>query len=84
MPRFAPPGVLQRTGVAHSFFGRVRLTRGVTIIKCGGHYMQVDPSVDDRVDAAETIYLGGHEYEITHGEAESLAAAGYGDWVSHV
>jgi hypothetical protein len=45
--------------------------------------LTLTPSQDD-LAAASYYFLGGHEYEISDGQAAVLIAAGYGDYVTPV
>lgn len=77
---FTPPGRVERRG-EHPVFGRLPLTRGVSLLRASGIYTQVEDPAAEAVEAAEAAYLGGHVYEVTDEEAASLTAAGYGDWL---
>lgn len=81
MPTFTPPGVLEHTGDQHPLFGRMRITRGVSLLKSGGIYTQTRYPSDEQIAAADITYLGGYVYNITSTEADALTAAGYGEWV---
>lgn len=79
---FTPPGRIERHGT-HPLFGRLTLTRGVSLLKVGGLYRQViDPS-DEEIVAADIAYIGGHVYAVSNTEAAALIAAGYGEWVTN-
>jgi hypothetical protein len=80
---FNPPGRVERRG-EHHFFGRLRLTQGLSLLKVDGFYRQVqDPSAED-VEAAQAAYLGGHRCLVSNAEATLLNSAGYGDWLTEV
>lgn len=81
MPSFSPPGSLERVLSPHPLFGRLRITRGVSLLKTGSTYAQVQSPSDAQMEAADVVYLGGYTYTISAGEAAALTAAGYGDWV---
>ena len=51
--------------------------RGRTVLKEDGVYSTVDTPDANRVAAADVVYLGGHQYEVTLLEAVDLLAAGY-------
>lgn len=81
MPTFTPPGTLEGVISKHPLFGRLRITRGVTLLKTGGVYSQQRNPSDEQLSAADVAYLGGYTYTISDGEAAALTSAGYGDWV---
>lgn len=51
--------------------------RGRTVLKEAGVYSTVDTPDANRVAAAQEVYLGGHQYEITDTVGVALTAAGY-------
>lgn len=79
---FAPPTVLEPTGINHPLFGRMRLAVGVTVLKRDALYRQLTFPSAEEIDLSDIAYLGGHEYLVTNEEAASLQAAGYGEWIS--
>lgn len=81
MPSFSPPGSLEQVLSPHPLFGRLRIERGVSILKSGSTYTQVRGPSDEQMEAADVVYLGGYTYTISAGEAAALTSAGYGDWV---
>lgn len=78
---FTPPSVLERTGINHPLFGRIRLAQGVSLLKEGGLYRQQRNPSTEEITAADIAYLGGHVYWVSVAEAHSLDTAGYGDFV---
>lgn len=59
---------------------RVGIPTGETLIKEGGFYTLTEsPIPDERIEAADAVYLGGHEYTLTPQEVTDLTNAGYGD-----
>jgi hypothetical protein len=84
---FTPPTVAERIPVDHPLLGRMRLPRGVSLLKENGLYRQAPPDglSDEEIAAVAAndglVYLGGHTYWISTAEAESLTAAGYGDGI---
>ena len=81
MSRFSPPGRLERWPVVHPLFGRMSITRGVSLLKESGIYRQVDGPSAEEIAAADVAYLGGHVYEIDAAEVAALTAGGYGAWI---
>ena len=60
------------------------IPRGQTLIVNGTNVVAtLTPSQDD-LAAASYYFLGGHEYEISDGQAQVLINAGYGDYVTPV
>ena len=57
----------------------VHFDRGVSVLETGGVYATVPFPTTDQINAADTVYLGGHIYDISSDEAAALTAAGYGD-----
>lgn len=85
---FTPPSVpenrlpMPARGIGR-LFARLRTNQGMTLIRQGGIYRLVshpDPTVD--YVGAERVYVGGHTYTVTPGEAQSLTDAGYGAWLT--
>lgn len=66
------------SGETHPIFGRLRFTRGLTLLQNGGIYSEVDGPSDEQISMAEVTYLGGHTYLVTNDEAARLTTAGYG------
>ena len=81
MTTFSPPGAYERTGSAHPLWGRMSITRGVSLLMTDGVYTQARNPSDEDLTAADAVYLGGHVYDITESEASGLTGAGYGDWI---
>lgn len=51
---------------------------GSTVLKDeNGTYQTVDMPTDVQVNQAAAVYLGGHVYDVSAGEAEALTTAGY-------
>lgn len=80
MATFTPPGRVEHRG-NHPLFGRLRFTQGVSLLKEGGIYRQVEIPTYEELVAADVTYVGGHTYEIGPDEAAALIAAGYGDYI---
>jgi hypothetical protein len=78
---FSPPGVEGIRDTTHPLFARMHVDRGVSVLKIGGFYRQVEePSTEDLLSATE-VYLGGHEYRIPQYIGDDLVAAGYGPYI---
>lgn len=65
MPSFTPPGVVEHTGIDHPLFGRMTITRGITLLKTDGIYTQSRYPADEDLTAADIVYLGGYSHVIT-------------------
>lgn len=75
---FKPPTVDEGPAGGGKLFSRYKLKRGESVLKNGATYTKVrTPSLDDYL-VADTVYLGGHEYEVTEAEKSALIAAGIG------
>lgn len=76
--RFTTPTVLEAMdGEYHPLFSRIKIPKGVTVLKEGGQYFEVRyPSAEEVADA-DIAYIGGYSYEVTAGEKADLEAAGY-------
>jgi len=56
--------------------------QGISVLKVGGLYRQVEGPLDEDVAAAEIAYLGGYRYPIDEAERLALVAAGYGEFIT--
>lgn len=83
MPTFTPPTVDEGPVADGPLFSRYKLRRGMSVVKdAEGAYSTVRfPWLGDLLDA-DTVYLGGHIYDITADEAVELTAAGYGEYIT--
>lgn len=70
--RFDPANLLMR------FYGNV--PTGVTVWRTpDGRWHESQYPLQEHLDQATHVYLGGHTYEVSDEEAALLVAAGYGD-----
>lgn len=82
---FSPPVVFDvptllpetRGAARHLFKWYKPRARGRTVLKEDGVYRTVDTPTISEVNAADIAYLGGHVYQVSDEEADSLRAAGY-------
>ncbi len=76
--RFTTPTVLEEfDGEYHPLFSRIKIPKGVTVLKIDGTYFEVRyPSAEEVADA-DIAYIGGYSYEVTAEEKTDLEAAGY-------
>lgn len=80
MPYFTPP-VVNRPAESNRgdrLFCRLNIPVGLTVLKsASGGYELVEDYSPEQLDAAVVAYIGGHVYEVSDDEANSLTAAGY-------
>jgi len=74
---FTTPTVSEGPLADGPLFSRYRLTKGVSVIKEGGVYRELQSPSSEEIEASEAFYLGGITYEVSPGEKASLEAAGY-------
>lgn len=74
-----PPTVNEAPGmdVAGPLFGRVAYPRGVSLLVTGTRVREQRWPTIEQQRAADTTYLGGHEYLLTDAQAQVLIDAGY-------
>lgn len=75
--RFSPPTRVERRGENHPLWGRLTIDQGVSLIKSGGLYRQVQDVDPVDLVSNDRVYLGGRDYLISDDEAAALLAAGY-------
>lgn len=76
--RFTTPTILEEMeSDGHPLFSRIKIPKGITVLKDGGSYFQVRYPSAEEVAAADIAYIGGYSYEVTAGEKAALEAAGY-------
>ena len=75
---FRTPTVLEEfEGEYHPLFSRIKIQKGITVLKTGNVYRETRyPSSEEWV-AADVAYLGGIDYEVDATEKAALEAAGY-------
>src|SRR5574340_1733091 len=75
---FTPPYVLDHAlTIEDTYFQKVRLKYGQTLLKFGTSYQQVHNATPELLESADAIYLGGHTYQVSDAEATALTNAGY-------
>lgn len=76
--RFTTPTILEEMeSDGHPLFSRIKIPKGITVLKNGGVYTQVRFPSAEQVAAATIAYIGGYSYEVTLAEKNALEAAGY-------
>lgn len=75
---FRTPTILEEMeGEYHPLFSRIKIEKGITVLKNDGVYTEIRyPSSEEWV-AADIAYLGGIDYEVDSTEKAALEAAGY-------
>jgi len=76
--RFTTPTILEELeSNGHPLFSRIKIPKGITVLKIDGDYFEVRyPSAEEVADA-DIAYIGGYSYEVTAEEKTDLEAAGY-------
>lgn len=76
--RFTTPTILEEMeGSYHPLFSRIKIPKGITVLKINGEYIEVRYPSHEEVQAADIAYIGGYKYEVTAEEKADLEAAGY-------
>lgn len=81
---FRPPSIEGPRDRSHPLWRRIPHPVGVAVLKTGGLYRQVRNVGSDDIASASEVYLGGHEYIITHVTADLLSTAGYGEFIEEL
>lgn len=75
---FTTPTILEELeGEYHPLFSRIKIPKGITVLKTGAVYTEVRYPSSEEVDAADVAYIGGYSYEVDATEKAALEAAGY-------
>jgi len=76
--RFTTPTILEEMDSdGHPLFSRIKIPKGITVLKEGSVYVQVRYPSAEEVAAADIAYIGGYSYEVDATEKTALEAAGY-------
>ena len=76
--RFTTPTILEEfDDEYHPLFSRIKIPKGITILKIDGDYFEIRYPSSEEVDAADIAYIGGYSYEVDLSEKTMLEAAGY-------
>lgn len=73
-----PPVVMEPAERAHRLFRRVPIPRGVSLLVTGTSVVESRWPTIEQQEAADVVYMGGHEYVLTDADAQVLIDAGYG------
>ena len=63
---------------------RYKITRGDSLIMTSGVVTRQRTFSNVQTDAADFVYLGGHQYVLSPIEYTQLVAAGYGSYITSV
>jgi hypothetical protein len=75
---FRTPTILEEMdGEYHPLFSRIKIQKGITVLKNGSTYRQIRYPSSEEWTAATIAYLGGIDYEVDATEKAALEAAGY-------
>jgi hypothetical protein len=75
---FTTPTVLEEMdGEFHPLFSRIKIPKGVTVLKNGSTYTEIRFPSHEEVEAADVAYIGGYSYEVDATEKAALEAVGY-------
>lgn len=75
---FVTPTILEEMeGEYHPLFSRIKIPKGITVLKKDGIYTEVRYPSHEEYEAADIKYLGGITYEVDASEKEDLEDAGY-------
>ncbi len=76
--RFTTPTILEELeSNGHPLFSRIKIPKGITVLKIDGDYFEVRYPSAEEVAEADIAYIGGYSYEVTVEEKTDLEAAGY-------
>ncbi len=76
-----PPTVEEGPAGFGNLFYRYKITRGDSLIMTGGVVTRQRTFSNVQTNAADFVYLGGHEYVLSPIEYTQLVAAGYGAYI---
>lgn len=75
---FTTPTILEEMdGEYHPLFSRIKIPKGITVLKNGGVYTEIRFPSHEEVEAADVAYIGGYSYEVDAAEKADLEADGY-------
>lgn len=76
--KFTTPTILEEMeGEYHPLFSRIKIPKGITVLKIDGDYYEVRHPSSEEVEEADIAYIGGYSYEVSLAEKTDLEAAGY-------
>lgn len=76
--KFTTPTILEEMeSDGHPLFSRIKIPKGITVLKIDGEYYEVRYPSSEEVEEADIAYIGGYSYEVSAEEKADLEAAGY-------
>lgn len=80
-----PPVVKEGPAGEGPLFSRYKLYRGISIIqRIDNSWYTTRYPAQTELEAAQRVYMGGHQYVLTQTERDLLVAAGFGDYIEVV
>jgi hypothetical protein len=79
---FTTPTFKERWHGRHGLWSRMYLDRGISILRFGDSFQQIDEPTAEQVEEADVAFIGGRTYPISAQDAQRLRLAGYGRWVT--
>ena len=80
---FTPPSRRRRPELErpHGLWLRIGQESGISVLKFGSSYQQLEDPDPVQITASDAAYLGGRTYRVGSTERDSLVAAGYGPYI---
>lgn len=76
--KFTTPTILEELeSDYHPLFSRIKIQKGITVLKIDGEYYEVRHPSAEEVAEADVAYIGGYSYEVEEAEKDDLEEAGY-------
>lgn len=76
--RFTTPTILEEMeSDGHPLFSRIKIPKGITVLKIDGNYFEVRYPSAEEVANSDIAYIGGYSYEVEAAEKADLETAGY-------
>lgn len=79
---FTTPTFRERWYGRHGLWSRMYIDRGISVLRFGSSFQQIDEPSAEQITVADAAYIGGRTYRVSKVEAGRLRAAGYGQWVT--
>lgn len=76
---FRPPTVLEGPIGHQRLFQFYKQPRGITVVYDAGEFSEVRYPSEDLLNAVDSYWIGGNEYEVSDEMAALMTAAGYED-----
>lgn len=82
MPTLTTPSTREGMDTTHGLWRYYSWDVGVTLLVSGTTVTAVQRPWQGDLENYDFVYLGGHTYEISTGEATTLTNAGYGAYIT--